>query len=490
MCVGLPLHRGDGAVFLTFGVAQEAVVHQIVVHDRRVRTGSDVLVAEGQAVVQGELARAGEQERGIGEVAAEPFLGQFVAIGLLVPRVGVEGGAVVPFGAAVIIPGSDAGQAVVHQAVGVGVPGVDLEIDQIALGLVAVTQTIGVHIDGPQVPLRDLVAIYPNDLRGHDLALLALIAAIAGLQRLVIGDAPGSLQQQGFRLGRGVENLSVRGVQRRQDPPSLGEVVVVPVAREIVARVAPGVGGDQVEPIPASRAGDVEELPARTGQVAAIGPRLVAIGRKAAGAGVGHAGADAQAQVAAFAQDVVDVQRLHNDHAADAARGVGLQAGALVDGDARDQIGIQIGPLRLTGVAAVGVHGRLAAVDDDRHPALALNAADIDVQSVGDARVAGGHARHALDDVGGRGAAKPFDGVLRDIGAGSGRAVGRFHRIARLAGAGGAEPACAAFGRALHPDRTQGEGSVGDGGGGGQGRRAARQTIGHAGAGQQTRQPL
>ncbi|KAG1399672.1 hypothetical protein G6F59_013297 [Rhizopus arrhizus] len=247
-----------------------------------------------------------------------------------------------------------------------------------------------------RIPLRDAVTITADALRGHDLAGGAFVTAVARLKRLRIVDAPGALEQRRLRARGGVEHLGTRRVQRGQRAPGLREIVVAMLAREIVARIAVGVGGDQVEAIPMAGGGDVEELVAGS---AAVGARRSTVRRQVVGAGVGQATTHSHAEIAAFAQHVTDLQRLHLDHAADAARGVGLQAGALGDGQAGDQVRVQVGALRLACIATVGVDAGLAAVDDHRHAALALDAADVDVEAVADARIAGGDTGHALDDV-------------------------------------------------------------------------------------------
>ncbi len=123
--IGLPLQRGHGTVFLALGIAQETVVDQVIVHDRARAARCDVFVAVGQAVVEGERTGAGIEHRGVAGIQSEALLPQRIAVGILVAGVAAEAGRVVPLGAAIEVPRGDAGQAVVHHAVGVGVCGID-----------------------------------------------------------------------------------------------------------------------------------------------------------------------------------------------------------------------------------------------------------------------------------------------------------------------------------------------------------------------------
>ncbi|MNC25133.1 hypothetical protein D3C75_732090 [compost metagenome] len=194
--VGLPLQRRHGTVFLALGIAQEAVVDQVVVHDRAGAARGDVFVTVGQAVVEGERTGAGVERRGIAGVQVEALLPQRVAVGILVAGVAAEAGCVVPLGAAVEVPRRDAGQAVVHHAVSVGVRSVDAQVDQVAVRVEAVAQAVAVHVDVAWIPLRDAVTFDADDLRGHDLAGGAFVAAIAGFQRLRVINAPSALEQR------------------------------------------------------------------------------------------------------------------------------------------------------------------------------------------------------------------------------------------------------------------------------------------------------
>ncbi len=193
-----------------------------------------------------------------------------------------------------------------------------------------------------RIPLWNAVTIHADDLRGHDLASSAFIAAVAGLQRLCIVDAPGALEQRRLRARRGIEDLGVRRVQRRQRATGLREIIVAVLAGEIVAVVAVRIGGHQIEAVPVTGCGHVEELAAGG---AAVGTRRGAVGRQVVGAGVGQAATHAYAEVAPLAQHVIDFQRLHLDHAADATGGIGLQARALGDGQAGDQVRVEVGAL-------------------------------------------------------------------------------------------------------------------------------------------------
>ncbi|MNB92088.1 hypothetical protein D3C75_391810 [compost metagenome] len=411
-----PLQRRHRAVFLALGIAQKAVVDQVVVHDRAGAARDDVFITVGQAVVEGEAAGTAVEHRGIAGVQTEALLPQRVAVGILVAGVAAEAGRVVPLGTAVEVPRGDAGQAVVHHAVGIGVPRVDAQVDQLAVRVEPVAQAVAVHIDVARVPLRDAVTFDADDLRGHDLASGAFIATIAGFQCLRIVDAPGALEQGRFRTRGRVQHFGTRRVQRGQGATGLREVVVALAAGKVIAVVAVCIGGHQVEAIPVPGSGHIEELAAGG---AAIAARHGLVAGQVVGAAVGQSPAHAYADIAPLAQHVIDIQGFHFDHAADTAGGIGLQARALGDGQPRDQVGVEVGALRLAGIATVSVHAGLATVDDDRHPALALDAADVDVEAIAHTWIASGNTGHALDDVAVGGAAEPLQ---CDAANGGGRA--------------------------------------------------------------------
>ncbi|KAG0926366.1 hypothetical protein G6F31_018417 [Rhizopus arrhizus] len=98
-----------------------------------------------------------------------------------------------------------------------------------------------------------------QDARGHDLAVVRQRAPPGGLQLLVVVDLPGSLDQPRFLLAGGVGHFIARLEVARQRGDVVDALVFVLLARvlvvvaaalaagEVVAALAPGVGGHQVD---------------------------------------------------------------------------------------------------------------------------------------------------------------------------------------------------------------------------------------------------
>ena len=115
------------------------------------------------------------------------------------------------------------------------------------------------------------------------------------------------------------------------------------------------------------------------------------------------------AEALAFQQDVVHVERLDLHRAAHRGVGTTQHRRALDDLHAADQAGIDV-------VAVIGAHVAtpdrqclLGAIDGQRHPARALDAADVRVQRAAVAGVAAVDVDHALEDVGRCSALVAFD---------------------------------------------------------------------------------
>ncbi|KAG1438771.1 hypothetical protein G6F57_019704 [Rhizopus arrhizus] len=185
-----------------------------------------------------------------------------------------------------------------------------------------------------------------------------------------------------------------------------GQVLIVVTMRivaagEEVALAATCIGGHQLPVFAALGEGHAAIPVTRVAQAVAVvaATRHLLEHARAVDAVVGHAAAHAQAPVLPIVEDVIDVQRFHVDHAADRAGGIGGQARSLLDADRADQVRIEVAALLHAGIAAVHVDGLLAAVDDHRHPVLALQAADVDVQraAIADVSAAGGPGARAPD---------------------------------------------------------------------------------------------
>ena len=140
---------------------------------------------------------------------------------------------------------------------------------------------------------------------------------------------------------------------------------------------------------------------------------------------------EAHAEVLAVDQDVLDADGAHFHAAADRAR---AGRGTLVDGHAADQVGIDVAALLGAGVAAVDVQRLLRAVDPHRHPALPLDAADVDVQRATVAAVADLYARDALEQVTHGNPAEAVDVFAGEVHRRARRGIGFLLRIGQLGG--------------------------------------------------------
>lgn len=262
---------------------------------------------------------------------------------------------------------------------------------------------------------------------------------------MLVGDPPGRLEQVRFCLRRGVEHFLAGLVDRRHAVFLSAAVVVDAVAvlalpaGEIIALVAVGVGGDQVQAFVAVGERGAAGLRLRTEQAAAVvvrrGTEVLVLRAGAAvlrrDAVVPDVAGEAHADVLAVHQDVVDAEGLHVHRAADRPRFVRR---SLVDGHAADQVGIDVAALLGAGVAAVDVQRLFRAVDPHRHPALSLDAADVHVQRAAVAAVADLDAGHALEQVAHRDPAEAVDVFAGEVHRGARRTVGVLLRVGQLGG--------------------------------------------------------
>ena len=111
-------------------------------------------------------------------------------------------------------------------------------------------------------------------------------------------------------------------------------------------------------------------------------------------------------------EDVVDSEGAHFHRT---ANGAGSQAGAFVDRDVADHVRVDVTALLGAGVTAIDIQCLLRTVHRDRHPALALDATDIHIQTAAITAVADLHARLALEHITDRDHTKALHVFARDI---------------------------------------------------------------------------
>ena len=262
---------------------------------------------------------------------------------------------------------------------------------------------------------------------------------------MLVGDAPGRLEQVGLGLRRRVEHFLSRVVDLGY-AAFLATVAVVDaiavlafLAGKVVALVALRIGGDQVQMLVAVGEGGAAGLGLGAEQAAAVIVRHAAeiLGLRTGAAVlrgdavVPDVAGEAHAEVLAVDQDVLDADGAHFHAAADRAR---AGRGTLVDGHAADQVGIDVAALLGAGVAAVDVQRLLRAVDPHRHPALPLDAADVDVQRATVAAVADLYARDALEQVTHGNPAEAVDVFAGEVHRRAWRGIGFLLRIGQLGG--------------------------------------------------------
>ncbi|MNG96197.1 hypothetical protein D3C79_552560 [compost metagenome] len=115
---------------------------------------------------------------------------------------------------------------------------------------------------------------------------------------------------------------------------------------------------------------------------------------------------EAYADLVAAHQNVLHTDRLHLHRA---AYRPGLGRRPFVHGQTADQVGIDIAALLGTAITSIDIQGLLRTIDLDRHPALALDAADVDVQGTAIAGVTNLHARDTVEQVARRHPAEAVD---------------------------------------------------------------------------------
>ncbi len=154
------------------------------------------------------------------------------------------------------------------------------------------------------------------------------------------------------------------------------------ISGKVVVAAALGVSGHHVETLALVGVGQAARPIVRIEQVIAVSARVdLILVRDIAGAVVGQR--PAYAKTAGFTgfEDVLDRQRLHLYRAADGPGRRRAQARSLVYRDTADQVRVNIGALRGARVTAIDIQRLLAAVDFDRHPALALDTPDVDLHT-------------------------------------------------------------------------------------------------------------
>ncbi|MNJ33103.1 hypothetical protein D3C77_277820 [compost metagenome] len=120
----------------------------------------------------------------------------------------------------------------------------------------------------------------------------------------------------------------------------------------------------------------------------------------------------------AFLEHIIDTQGGGHYRTANAAVDVALQVRPLDDLDAADQVGVDV--VAVVGAHVAAVHGQrlFGAIDGQRYPARALDAADVGVQGAAVAGVTAVDVEHALEQVGGGGALVAFDLFLAGVDCG------------------------------------------------------------------------
>ena len=101
-----------------------------------------------------------------------------------------------------------------------------------------------------------------------------------------------------------------------------------------------------------------------------------------------------------FGDNIVGIDGLQGDGAAYAAFHITAERGAFFDGNAADDVGIDVVAVVCACVAAPDGNRLLRAVDGNGNPSLPLHAAYIGIQRAAVARVAAVHAGHTAQKVG------------------------------------------------------------------------------------------
>ena len=113
-----------------------------------------------------------------------------------------------------------------------------------------------------------------------------------------------------------------------------------------------------------------------------------------------------------FGDNIVGIDGLQGDGAAYAAFHITAERGAFFDGNAADDVGVDVVAVVCACVAAPDGNRLLHAVDGNGNPSLSLYAAYIGIQRAAVARVAAVHAGHAAQKVGSGVAFEGFDFVF------------------------------------------------------------------------------
>ncbi|MNI49428.1 hypothetical protein D3C73_1040380 [compost metagenome] len=248
-----PLQR---EVALAFLATARARVHSPAITDAEVR------VSRPQFFIL-PVAAHGQVKRGMqAEAVAQGQPGTVVA------RIGQRGVAQdrAAAGIPVRVARGEVGEATggVGIAVGFGPPQVGAQVEPTAAGrLPAVLQVPGIGIDPAERPLDAPVIRCGQDARGHDLAVVRKRMPPGSLELLVIADLPGGLQQPRLLFAGRVGDFITRLEVARQRGDVIDALVFVLLARvlvvvrtalaagEIVAALAPRVGGHHVHPLTA-----------------------------------------------------------------------------------------------------------------------------------------------------------------------------------------------------------------------------------------------
>ncbi len=340
-------------------------------------------------------------------------------------------------------------------------PEAGLEINEIVVDrLPAITHRSGIELCDVLPRLLLGLALFACEKRCDDIASLAAIPRVSDLQTLAVIVADGGFGEIGLCFKLRVENLLAGPVAGQACIAidvciglGIGRIIAsaarvaeglrasiehsgarAVLAGKIIALLAKGVTPEQIVVVFLHCRDGAERTACRTecaGPVKArclrcrdcvwqsvpkmrLRPRIAtAVIRPGRGGIRPESGLDPNAPLLAGLDDVIRTERAHRHRAGDAARAC---IGALLNVDARKQIGIDEGAVGDALIALIDGRIVFGAVDRHGDATHALHAADIDIDRTATiASLARHHAGCAAEDVGRTRPTEAIDGFLRDM---------------------------------------------------------------------------
>ncbi|MGY3036916.1 hypothetical protein ACVIIV_006086 [Bradyrhizobium sp. USDA 4354] len=269
-----------------------------------------------------------------------------------------------------------------------------------------------------------------------ELAIARVVGEIAEFERLAVTPFHLSLRQERVGIFRRIEDFpsgadECIGVRRRLEGDAgrhvrPGEIVALDVLR---------IGDHELVILLDRRNGRTARLGAAVEERRTpLGCRVDrGAGQEARRAFRHSVGADAALEAhavrLALLDDVASIERAQINCASDTAD---PDAGArpLGDVDAADQVGIDIGLVAISDIAAVGARGLSRAVDHGRDASHALKTTDIGIDRGADVAARRNDARRVDEHVTGGSGRHAINLLARDVRDGTGRLIGRIGREA------------------------------------------------------------